>query len=155
LSEIKIIAFFSINQIKSHLFVKKIDRVIKYIENQGIALSDFERKSGLGNTYFTNTKKREADLSYKALMKIKENQPEHYYKIFPEEKPVAHAIGEHEPAYTVKGIIEPGECMKLKIEVGYLRQRVDDLVSQLNDKNEIIFLQRSMLKYEAPSKASG
>lgn len=37
------------------------------------------------------------------------------------------------------------ECEKVKIEVGYLKQRISDLEETIKDKNEIIALQRSLL----------
>jgi hypothetical protein len=66
--------------------LKRILRILKYIENQGISVTDFERHAGFSNGYLINTKKRDADLSPKALIKLKNNQREHYYKIFPEER---------------------------------------------------------------------
>jgi transcriptional regulator with XRE-family HTH domain len=67
--------------------LKKISRILQYIESEGFGVSDFEKKSGLSSSYLTNTEKRGSDITSKALKKIQKNQPDHYYKIFPEEKP--------------------------------------------------------------------
>jgi transcriptional regulator with XRE-family HTH domain len=83
-------------------------------------------------------------------------QFENYYKIKLADFSVDadfQAIGEHEHKYVVKELIEPDGCPELKIEVVYLRKRITDLERTIEDKVEIINLQRGMIQYE--SKVSG
>jgi transcriptional regulator with XRE-family HTH domain len=65
--------------------LKKIEKILKYIENEKVTIAEFERKSGISNAYLKNTEERGADISLKILDKIKKSNPEDYYKIFPEE----------------------------------------------------------------------
>lgn len=62
--------------------MKKIQIIINYLENQGISLSEFERKSDLGNGYLKKTMERGADVTNKILERIRQNNPDDYSKIF-------------------------------------------------------------------------
>lgn len=66
--------------------MKKIEKILKYIANERISVSEFERKSGLSNSYLYKTRDRDADLTKKIEERIRKNNPDDYYKIFPEEK---------------------------------------------------------------------
>jgi transcriptional regulator with XRE-family HTH domain len=103
--------------------LRKIEKILKYVEDQGISLSVFERKAGLSNSYLNNTKKRGEDISAKILDKIKENLKEEYYKIFPEEPKdeVTNTTGEHETEYSQNINYE-----KLQVEIDLLRERLGD-----------------------------
>jgi hypothetical protein len=65
--------------------LKKVIRILQFIENHGLSVTDFERTAGFSNGYLLNTKKREADITPKALIKLKNNLPEYFNQIFPEE----------------------------------------------------------------------
>lgn len=71
---------------------------MKWIEDQGISVSDFERKSDLSNTYLKKTEERGADITTKIADRIKEKNPTDYYKIFPEETPEME-VNESESLY--------------------------------------------------------
>lgn len=62
--------------------MKKVETILQYLESHGIAVAEFERKSGLGNSYLTKTKERGVDLSEKILDRVRKNNPEHYELIF-------------------------------------------------------------------------
>lgn len=62
--------------------MKKIEKILEYLDNENISLSEFERKSGISNAYLKNTFDRGADVTQKILDKIKSNNPETYHKIF-------------------------------------------------------------------------
>jgi phage repressor protein C with HTH and peptisase S24 domain len=66
--------------------LKKLEKIFSYIENQGISVSEFERRAGISNGYLGNTEKRGADITQKILDKIKENLRNEYYSIFPDER---------------------------------------------------------------------
>ncbi len=72
---------------------------MQYIDKHGLSITTFENKAGFSNGYLINTRKRGADLTNKALIKLRENQPEHYYKIFPEEKETEQNVNENVPDY--------------------------------------------------------
>jgi hypothetical protein len=120
--------------------LKKIDRILKYIESQGIRLSAFEREAKLGNSYFANTKKRGEDVTAKMLDRIRNNVPEDYYKIFPEEKEKGTHIEEHEPGYTKNGQ-SPSELEKL-------REELEQLKASLTDKEELIRAQQKIIELQ-------
>lgn len=63
--------------------MKNLEKIFSYIENQGISVSEFERKAGISNGYLNNTSKRGADVTQKILDKIREGFGEDYYLIFP------------------------------------------------------------------------
>lgn len=63
--------------------MKKIEKILKYIENEHISISEFERKAGISNGYLSNTAKRGADVTSKILDKIEVNAKEHFDNIFP------------------------------------------------------------------------
>lgn len=65
--------------------MKKIEVILKYLENEGISLSRFEQKSGLGASYLSKTRDRGVDISNKVLEIIKNKNPVDYFKIFPNE----------------------------------------------------------------------
>jgi hypothetical protein len=66
--------------------LKKLLRILQYLDNQNISFSKFERDANLGSSYLTKTRDRGAEITNKVLEKIKAEAPGHYYKIFPEEK---------------------------------------------------------------------
>lgn len=58
--------------------MKKIDIILKVIDNQDITPAEFERKSQISNGYLKNTISRGSDITPKILDKIKNNNPEDY-----------------------------------------------------------------------------
>lgn len=62
--------------------MKKIDKILQYIDNQSIDIAKFERESGISNGYFGNTQKRGADITDKILDKIRQKQPKIYTEVF-------------------------------------------------------------------------
>lgn len=124
--------------------MKKIERILKYIENQGLSLSTFERDAGLGYSYLGKTRDRGADVTLKVLDKIRINAPEHYYKIFPEEKEGANHIEEHEPGYKA-GIEGVAELELLRQELEQLRASLQDKDALIRSQQKIIELQERML----------
>jgi hypothetical protein len=62
--------------------LKKIDKILQYIDNQGIDIAKFERESDISNGYFGNTHKRGADITDKILEKIRQKQPKIYTEVF-------------------------------------------------------------------------
>lgn len=131
---VKVIAIFRDKQKKSENILKKIDRIIKYLENKGVSLSLFERETKLGYSYLGKTKNRGAEISDKALAKIRDNTPNDYYKIFPEEK--KEGADETIVNQQSENIIEP--CEKFIEENKHLKEIVNKLESTINDKNIII-----------------
>lgn len=70
--------------------MKKIDKILQYIDSQEIDIAKFERESGISNGYFANTQKRKSDITEKILDKIRQNQPKIYYAVFntkPQQEP--------------------------------------------------------------------
>lgn len=63
--------------------MKNLEKIFEYIDNQGLSISEFERKAGLSNGYLNNTQKRGADITQKILDKIKKSLGDEYYLIFP------------------------------------------------------------------------
>ena len=120
--------------------MKKIDQILKYIEGQGISVSSFESKCGLSYSYLGKTKERGADISEKFLKKIRENSPEHYYKIFPEEnKEDSLSAISTDTSITLK------ECQEIKIRYEEVQKRVQILERSIEDKDYIITLQKEAL----------
>jgi transcriptional regulator with XRE-family HTH domain len=60
----------------------KIEKIFSYLEKQGVSVSEFERKSGLGNSYLSKTKERGSDITTKIEERIRQNNPTDYHKIF-------------------------------------------------------------------------
>ncbi len=60
---------------------------MQYLEDHKISISQFERDSKISNGYLTNTNDRKAEITQKILDRIRQNNSEVYFKIFPEEKP--------------------------------------------------------------------
>lgn len=128
--------------------MKNIYRILHYIESQGLSITRLEKEAGFSNGYLLNTKKRGADITGKALIKLKNNLPNHYYKIFPEEK--TEGVNDMPEGRLAEEFIEP--CEKYITENNHLKEIVNKLESTINDKNiiiesknEIIALQRQLL----------
>lgn len=62
--------------------MKKIDKIIEYIDSKGGNYAEFERKAGISNAYIKNTSGRDAEIGNKILDKIRKNIPDEYGKIF-------------------------------------------------------------------------
>lgn len=62
--------------------MKKIEIIFHFIEGQGISVSEFERKAGLGYSYLSKTRERGVDISQKVLDKFQQNAPDLYYEVF-------------------------------------------------------------------------
>lgn len=101
--------------------MKKIERILKHLEDQGIAPSSFERKVGLSNSYFNNTMKRGEDITAKMLDRIRDNAPETYFEIFPNEKPQPNAAKEITPPSQKHPSASTNELDRLKAENELLR----------------------------------
>jgi hypothetical protein len=115
--------------------LKKIDRIIEYIENHGLSVSDFERRAGLGPTYLSSTKKRDADISQKSLIKIKENLKGEYYKIFPEEL----GKGAYDENHETSVVNEPlPDLEKLKTENELLKTLIESKQSEIESLKMVI-----------------
>lgn len=65
--------------------MKKIDKILQYIDKQDISVAELERKAGVSNGYFKNTTQRGTDISQKILEKIRQAWPEVYDNVFPNE----------------------------------------------------------------------
>lgn len=96
--------------------MKKIDKILKYIDDHGITPAEFERKSGISNAYLKNTAIRGADISDKVLDKIKKSNPQDYSNIFPDEG-----------AIVLKGILANGEM--ILSHAAYLNVLLDEVSS--------------------------
>ena len=79
--------------------MKKIEKILQYIEDQNISISEFERRADLSNGYINNTLKRGADITQKILDKIEQNLRDDFDKIFQEP---ASEINEPEQSYLEK-----------------------------------------------------
>lgn len=62
--------------------MKKIEKILKYIESQRLSVSEFERSAGLSNGYLSNTDGRGADVTQKILDKMSKKIPLEYEAIF-------------------------------------------------------------------------
>lgn len=78
----KIIILYNTNQIFNILFLKKIETILKYIENKGITLAEFERKGNIANGYLTKLTDQGKDISPKLLEKIRLSAPEMFNQVF-------------------------------------------------------------------------
>lgn len=66
--------------------MKKIDKILQYLDNHGISVAEFERTTNMGNGYLSKVRGRNTDLSDKVLDKIKEKRPQDYQAMFDEGK---------------------------------------------------------------------
>jgi hypothetical protein len=115
--------------------VKKIERILQYIESQGLSKSVLERDAKLGNSYFVNTKKRGEDISMKMLEKMRNNLPEHYYKIFPEEL----GKGAYDENHETSVVNEPlPDLEKLKTENELLKSLIESKQSEIESLKMVI-----------------
>lgn len=64
--------------------MKKISKILEYIDKHGISKAQFEREFGLSNGYLSKTVDRETDITEKVLDKIKERDSSAYSQIFEE-----------------------------------------------------------------------
>jgi len=114
--------------------LKKIDKIIQFLENHRVSFSSFEQKAKLGSSYLTKTRDRGVDLTWKSLEKIRQNAPDDYYKIFPEEKepvkePVAQTLHHEEAA-----MYAPGQPMKVIEDLSETTRKLSESIL-LSEKN--------------------
>lgn len=119
--------------------MKKVDRIIKYLEKQGVSLSKFEGKAKLGSSYLSKTRERGAEITQKVLDKILKNAPDDYYKIFPEDVDTTNKPTSEDPQtdYSVKEFASP-ELVKLKTENEVLKKSLYDIMELSKRFTEVI-----------------
>lgn len=60
----------------SKKILKKIEKILVYIDNQGIAISEFERRAGVSNGYVRNMADSNSEVSGRMWARIIKNIPE-------------------------------------------------------------------------------
>lgn len=80
---------------------------MQYLDSQNESVSSFERRVGISNGYFANTKKRGSDVSQKVLDKIRDKIPDEYRKIFLDGVSFNESNQLEEPDNTSTGVNEP------------------------------------------------
>jgi hypothetical protein len=63
-------------------------------------------------------------------------------------------IKKNENEQNMQSQVDTADCEEIKVEVKYLKQIVDKLEKTIEDKNEIISLQRQLIRGEDKSKSS-
>lgn len=71
-------------QENSKNILKKIEKIMQYIDKEGISIAEFERENKLGNGYLKKMEKSGSDVSYKVLEKIRINSIKAYTEMFGE-----------------------------------------------------------------------
>jgi len=115
----------------------KIQKILQFIDSQKISISEFERKSGISNAYLKNTVDRGADVTFKILDKIRQNNPDDYYKIFPKEnanrETSVSIVEEDQASYSqsvpVSAVVSMIESNRILSEAHYtLVKNIDELI---------------------------
>lgn len=140
--------------------MRKIEKILTYIENHGIAEAQFERRAGISNGYLRNTLSRGADVTQKILDRIKNSNPLDYYGIFPEEKgsvkEVAKAQAEDNPEYLklyIQSILEQKRILEDQNQ--FLRRNFEVSLSSIAEAQQIEIAHLKALSWYSASVQSG
>jgi hypothetical protein len=115
--------------------LKKIEKILQYLDSQGISIANFERESGISNGYFSNTVGREADITEKILDKIRQKQPKIYNAVFDKDNKVVGMETEKAQAVTPAPLntdAPPENMVPLSTLYQMLKDHYDDMKATKN-----------------------